>query len=62
MLLKMFVVKKLKTLEIMIHISISLGGQGRGGAQKSNVIKKGGATTKKVMSPGVPGGDGGRTL
>ena len=49
-------------LEIMIHIEYFLRRAGKGRGTKIKCDKKGGAATKKVMSPGVPGGDGGRTL
>ena len=61
MLLKMFNVKIWNLLVIMIHIKYFLWRAGKGRGTKIKCDKKGGATTKKVMSPGVPGGDGGRT-
>ena len=41
----------------MIHIKyvVICAGEGKGGARNSKVINRGGAKTKKVMSPGVPG-------
>ena len=49
-------------LKILIHIKHfhKRSGKGRGTQIKSD--KKGGAISKKVMSPRVPGGDGGRTI
>ena len=57
----MFNVKKWNILEFMIHTS--LAGQGRGGAQKSKVIKKAGQPQKKSdVLGGARGGWGQNNL
>ena len=56
----MFNVKKWNILEIMIHIKYFLRRAGKGRGTKIKSDKKGGATTKKVMTPRVPGGGWGQ--
>ena len=57
MLLEMFNVKKWNILKIMIHIKYFLRRAGKGRGTKIKSDKKGGATTKKVMSPGGMGAE-----
>ena len=56
----MFNVKNWNILEIMIHIKYFLRRAGKGRGTKSKVRNRGGATSKKVMSPGMPGGGWGQ--